>query len=88
MHSIARIRRPRHVLPCEHRGCRSNAQHMCKTCGDLVCGQHGVAVSDQEAYCLKCGDAAGAAGVQHELFTSVRLQGKRPARDGLDQQRG
>lgn len=75
-------RATRHALRCEHRGCKANAQYLCAICGVLVCPRHGVAPSEAEQFCLRCGDVAGVAGVQHELFTSVRPRGKRPALDG------
>ena len=75
-------------LRCDERGCKRDAQWLCKTCGALVCGRHGVAPSEEEQYCLKCADAAGVAGMQRDLFQSVRPSAKARSLDGLDKQRG
>lgn len=72
-----------HPLKCESTYCKRNARWMCVVCEELVCAGHGVEVDDETHYCLNHAPAPGVAGVQQDLFTSVRPRGKRPALDGL-----
>ncbi len=72
-------------LRCEDRGCKHDAQRLCKTCGKLVCAEHSVAPSEEEQYCLECAGVAGVAGVQQDLFQRVRPSARKTrSLDGLN----